>query len=45
VGEVVRLADSAALAREFAVPALAQSRDSIAPALYANFERNEEPPA
>jgi uroporphyrin-III C-methyltransferase len=43
VGEVVRLADSAALTREFVVPAQAQSRDAIAPALYANFERNEEP--
>ena len=45
VGEVVRLADSAALTREFVVPALVQSSDSISPALYANFERNEEPVA
>ena len=43
VGEVVRLADPAALTREFVVPAIAENNDSIPPALYANLERNEEP--
>jgi uroporphyrin-III C-methyltransferase len=43
VGEVVRLADPAALTSEFVVPAIGESGDPIPTALYANVERNEEP--
>jgi len=43
VGEVVRFADPAALAQEFAVPTISSATDGASTALFSNFARNEEP--
>lgn len=43
VGEVVRFADAATLARDFVVPTMAAKEDSIPPALYAKPDRNGVP--
>jgi len=44
VGEVVRLADPATLAQEFAIPAISAGSDTTLPAsLFAQFGNNEEP--
>ena len=43
VGEVVRFADPATLAEEFAVPTVSSSSDGAPAALFSNFARNEEP--
>jgi uroporphyrin-III C-methyltransferase len=43
VGEVVRFADPAVLAGQFVVPAVSEIGDSPVPALYADFNANQEP--
>lgn len=43
VGEVVRFADPATLAQEFAVPTIPSDSADASTALFSNFARNEEP--